>query len=68
MYTDDVTGFVIRKPCDYKWDFAYKNASPQLVGKRREEGRLGGFLRIEPRITCLHELMVFAKWCGESVC
>jgi len=51
MYTDGITGFVIRKPCDYKWDFAYKNTCSVLVDGKGEEGRLDGFLGLEPGAT-----------------
>jgi len=51
VYTDGITGFVIRKPCDYRWNFAYKNTCPVLVGRRGEEFMLDGFLGLEPRAT-----------------
>jgi hypothetical protein len=51
MYTDDITGFVIRKPWDYKWDFAYRNTCPVLVGRRGEKDTLDGFPGLKPRAT-----------------
>ena len=58
MYTDGITGSVIRKPYDYKLDYRLQEHLSCLGWEEEEEeeggkvgGRLDDFLWLEPRAT-----------------